>query len=165
MFKPGRLLKNIKNKYKNNIKCKDITNMFSIICVYNDKSILDNNLIVTLNKQNERFELILIDNRYGQYKTLTKALNIGGIQAKGDYLMFVHQDVMLKNKTWLKRAETFMNNLDNIGAAGVAGIDKEDNPVGFFNDRRISNQFNFSISYNYYNNLNNIHNNNFIIHF
>ena len=109
--------------------------MISIICIYNNEPILNINLLDSIRKQDVKHELILVDNRKNQFQKLTEALNYGGKQAKGDYLLFVHQDVKLHGSSWLRKAEHILNSLDNIGIAGVAGIDKNNNPVGFIIDR------------------------------
>ncbi|MGP8022463.1 MAG: glycosyltransferase [Methanobacterium sp.] len=96
--------------------------MLSIICVYNDKAVLDEYLLKSLTTQSENYELILIDNVKGKFKSAPEALNYGGNKANGDYLMFVHQDVELKSNVLLKDIEKIMNTLDNCGIAGVAGV-------------------------------------------
>ncbi|KAF5068363.1 Glycosyltransferase like family protein [anaerobic digester metagenome] len=83
--------------------------------------ILDEFLIKSLKNQSVEYELILIDNTKGRFSSAAEALNDGGSKAKGDYIMFVHQDVDLKSDTWLEDAEKIMNSLDNLGIAGVAG--------------------------------------------
>jgi len=109
--------------------------MISIICVYDDVNILRVNLLSSLKEQNTKFELILVDNTKALFKSLPKALNYGGNQAKGEYLMFVHQDVELIGSDWLRRAEKFLTSINDLGVAGVAGVDFDGNPVGFIVDR------------------------------
>jgi hypothetical protein len=96
--------------------------MISIICVYNDRELLEEYLLKSLHSQSADYELILLDNREGKYKSAPEALNSGGQKAQGDYLIFVHQDIDLKSDTWLVDAEKILNNLDNWGVAGVAGV-------------------------------------------
>ena len=64
--------------------------MISVICVYNNKKILDNCLLKSIKNQTTKVELILLDNREGRFKSAAEALNFGGEQANGKYLMFVH---------------------------------------------------------------------------
>ncbi|MFX1392111.1 MAG: glycosyltransferase family 2 protein [Promethearchaeota archaeon] len=109
--------------------------MISVICVYNNDILLEINLLNSLKRQDVNYQLILVDNRRNKFKTLTQALNYGGKQANGDYLLFIHQDVKLHGKSWLRKAENILKSLKNIGIAGVAGIDKDNNPVGFIIDR------------------------------
>lgn len=95
--------------------------MISIICVYNNEDYLENYLLNSLKAQNIDHELILLDNSDGRFKSAAEALNYGGNKAKCDYLMFVHQDFQLDSDSWLKEAEEIMENLENVGVAGVAG--------------------------------------------
>ena len=111
--------------------------MISVICVYNNDIFLEINLLNSLKRQNVNYQLILVDNRNNQFKTLTQALNYGGQKAKGEYLLFVHQDVQLHGNSWLKRAEEQLRFLDDVGIGGVAGIDDNNEPVGFIIDRGI----------------------------
>jgi|Deesub1362A_J573_1020465.scaffolds.fasta_scaffold02663_2 GT2 family glycosyltransferase len=108
--------------------------MISIICVYNNKKILNEWLLRSLENQTARYELILIDNTDNKFKSATKALNYGGKKAKGKYIMFVHQDVRFSSNTWLKDAVNMLNSLPDVGIAGVAG--KRD-IRGFIESRRI----------------------------
>jgi len=107
--------------------------MFSIICVFNDEKALELNLLKSLNLQKTHFELILVDNRVPS--PLTKALNGAALKARGEFLMFVHQDVKLTNENWLEKAERFLGSLKDLGAAGVTGIDHKGHPKGFIVDR------------------------------
>jgi len=95
-------------------------NMISIICIYNNKKILENYLLNSLKYQNIDYELILIDNTTGEFKSAAEALNYGGKKAKGNYLMFIHQDFELESNA-LDGLERTLNSLSNLGIAGVAG--------------------------------------------
>ncbi|HML05509.1 MAG TPA: glycosyltransferase [Methanobacterium sp.] len=105
--------------------------MISIICVYNDKEILDNFLLKSLKSQSANHQIILMDNTNGQFKSAAEALNKGAKKANGDYLMFVHQDIDLKSIEWLKDTEIMLNSIDNLGITGVAGASPwdEDNMI------------------------------------
>lgn len=107
--------------------------MISIICVYNDEWILRNWLLKSLSEQKNDFELITIDNTQNRFRSAAEALNWGGKQAVGDYLMFVHQDVDLCSDSWLKSSEVLLNLLPNLGIAGVAGTSELGAP---FTERR-----------------------------
>jgi len=95
--------------------------MFSIICIFNNKEVLDNLLLASLKEQTSPYELILLDNTTRKYKSASNALNQGAQDAKGDYLMFVHQDVSLVSRYNLEYAEEILAGLPNLGAAGAAG--------------------------------------------
>ncbi len=95
--------------------------MISIVCVYNNKEILDKFLLKSLKNQSVEFELILIDNTKTKFKSAAAALNKGGDKARGKYLMFVHQDIDLLSYEWLENCESILNSLKNFAIAGVAG--------------------------------------------
>lgn len=107
--------------------------MISIICAFNDEKTLRLNLLKSLNRQKTPFELILVDNRVSN--PLTKVLNDASLKARGEFLMFVHQDVKLIGGDWLEKAEHYLRSLKDVGAAGVAGVDYDGHPRGFIVDR------------------------------
>jgi Glycosyltransferase like family len=96
-------------------------NMISIVCVYNNEDILNRYLIKSIKSQTINYELILLDNTKKQFKSAASALNYGGRKAKGEHIMFVHQDVDLRNNQFLQDAMNYLDSLSNIGIAGVAG--------------------------------------------
>ena len=95
--------------------------MISVICVYNNKEILENCLLESIKNQTTKAELILLDNREGRFKSAAEALNYGGEQAKGKYLMFIHQDMILNSHLWTEEVERMLDNLPDFGIVGVAG--------------------------------------------
>ena len=95
--------------------------MLSIICVYNNRDVLEKCLLTSLKVQSIDYELILIDNTSGEFNSAAKALNFGAKQSKEKYLMFIHQDFKFDSTTWLEYIENYLNNLDDFGVAGVAG--------------------------------------------
>lgn len=95
--------------------------MMSIICVYNNKSILDENLIRGLDKQGEEHEVILVDNRQNEFKSAASALNHGAKGANGDYLVFAHQDIYIPDENWIEQTTKQLEELENVGIVGVAG--------------------------------------------
>lgn len=96
--------------------------MISVVCVYNNKTILNDILLKSLKPQTAEFELILLDNREGRFTSAASALNYGGEKATGDYIMFIHQDMWLDTPTWIEDAEKWMRTLPDAGVAGVLGI-------------------------------------------
>ena len=99
--------------------------MISIVCIFNDKKVLNEYLVESLKNQTEDYELILVDNTDNKFKSASIALNYGAKNANGDYLMFVHQDVDLCSKKWLENVGEVLNSISNLGIAGVAGKSKE----------------------------------------
>lgn len=95
--------------------------MISVICIYNNKEILDNYLLKSLKTQTVDYELILIDNTENKFKSAAEALNNGAKDAKCKYIMFVHQDIDLLDDNWLKNAEDMLDSIPNLGIAGIAG--------------------------------------------
>jgi len=96
--------------------------MFSIVCVYSDRNVLNRFLFPSLMKQNVEYEEIFIDNCNGQFASAASAFNYAGKKATSKYIMFVHQDVDFESGTWLADAEKLLDNLSDLGIAGVAGI-------------------------------------------
>jgi len=102
--------------------------MFSIVCTYNNKKILEKFLIKSLKTQNMTYKLFLLDNTQQKYKSASEALNVGADKAVGDYLLFIHQDVDLLSENWLEDAHRIIEKIDDIGIVGVAG--KSENESG-----------------------------------
>jgi GT2 family glycosyltransferase len=99
--------------------------MISVVCVYNNRQILEECLLESLRSQTVDYELMLVDNTTGTFSSAAKALNYGGAKAVGKYLMFVHQDVKLLASTWLEDVEMILESLPNIGVAGIAGVSEQ----------------------------------------
>lgn len=92
-----------------------------MICVSNDEKILNDCLLRSLNAQEGGSELIVVDNAMGKWDSAASALNWGARNAKGDLLMFVHQDFDFESSDWLVNCENLCGEIENLGAAGVAG--------------------------------------------
>ena len=98
--------------------------MISIVCVFNDWEVLERFLLRSLDTQTAPYEMHLVDNTNGRFKSAAEALNFGGQQATGKYIMFVHQDVYLASAVWLESVENTLDTLPKLGIAGVAGKTK-----------------------------------------
>jgi len=79
-------------------------------------------LLSSLNSQTCQYELILIDNTEGIFKSAAQALNYGGKKARGDFILFVHQDISIDEDDWLERTECILKSLKNLGIAGIVGM-------------------------------------------
>ncbi len=98
-----------------------VLTLISVVCVYNDRQILEDYLLKSLEGQTAKHERVLLDNTQGRFKSAAEALNFGGGRARGEYIMFVHQDVRLPSRTWLEDLEKRVGSLADLGIAGVAG--------------------------------------------
>lgn len=103
--------------------------MISIICVYNNKANLEEQLMKSLNFFIEKnFELVLVDNVKNQFNCSADALNYGAKRATGSVLIFSHQDIFIKNE---KQFYDFCNFVEQccfgtiVGAAGVVEKNKK----------------------------------------
>lgn len=99
--------------------------MISVVCVYNNEQTLSNVLLKSLANQTVEFELITLDNTDTRFKSAAEALNYGGLNVKGDYIMFVHQDVWLGYNSWLEEVEKILESILDLGVAGVAGMSEQ----------------------------------------
>lgn len=94
--------------------------MISIICCYNNQKVLNNMLLKSLQNQDADYELILVDNTNNRFKSAAEALNDGAKKSSGDFLMFVHQDVEIYDKYFLKK---FIDEIyDEEQIFGIAGV-------------------------------------------
>ena len=65
------------------------------------------------------YEIVHIDNSKNQY-TISKAYNVGVQRAKGDYLCFMHEDVIYHSQGWGGVVQKCLEQ-DFVGALGVVG--------------------------------------------
>lgn len=63
-----------------------------------------------------------MDNTRQDFPSAAAALNSGARKAKGEYLLFVHQDVELPDVDWLRRTENIIAGISDVGIAGPIGI-------------------------------------------
>ncbi len=70
------------------------------------------------------YELIALDNSDRLFRSASIALNYGGSKAKGRYLLFAHQDIVLSDERFLEKAERLLDSLPEVGIAGVAGVNE-----------------------------------------
>ena len=99
--------------------------MISVVCVYNDQRILRDVLLKSLDIQTVDFELITLDNTDNKFSSAAEALNFGGEKAKGDYILFAHQDMWLSSDSWLEEVERMLESIPDLGIAGVAGVSEK----------------------------------------
>lgn len=96
--------------------------MFSIICAYNNKKMLEDCVIKSLKKQkNIEYETIFVNAEEHHFSSASETLNYGGQQAKGDYLIFLHQDIIFETEDVLEKIKFYCDHYQ-FGIAGVAGV-------------------------------------------
>ncbi len=95
--------------------------MISIVCPFRNVEILTGWLLRSLKAQTVEYEIITIDTARHGFSSAAQALNFGGNQARGKYIMFIHQDVDLVSASWLENAETLLDSIPDLGIAGVVG--------------------------------------------
>jgi GT2 family glycosyltransferase len=105
--------------------------MISIVCVYNDKKIFADFLQKSLFAQTAPYRLIALDNSTGAYRSAAQALNAGALQVQPEsaYIMFAHQDIDLCSPAFLEDLEKMLDEIPDLGIAGVAGINGEEKRV------------------------------------
>ena len=95
--------------------------MISIIVACNNKTILENVLISSLDMQTfTDYELIIVDSIRLGFNSAASALNYGASIAHGDLLLFIHQDVSFLSNDGLQQIIDYSRKYD-FGIAGVAG--------------------------------------------
>ncbi|MFQ9923488.1 MAG: glycosyltransferase [Beduini sp.] len=97
--------------------------MISIICICNNRKVYNEYLAKSLSKQHScSYEILRIDNQGNRYPNAVSAFNSVIKQAKGEYLMFVHQDIALEDDYFLNKVESYFKDHPQTGIAGIAGV-------------------------------------------
>lgn len=104
--------------------------MVSVVCCYNNKEQYYD-MTQSLASQDMEYELIGIDNRNNRFTSAAAALNCGGIQATGEVVVFLHQDIIFERQDSLR---LFVNALPRnekaiIGLYGASHVN-----MGFTRD-------------------------------
>lgn len=95
---------------------------FSFICPTNNMEMFETNVSASLEKQSFRdYELICVDTQKKHFSAAADALNYGASQASGEYLVFLHHDIVIEDTEYLTKMHDFCkkNNFLIAGAAGV----------------------------------------------
>lgn len=107
--------------------------MISIICICNQRKVYNQFLKKSLDRQHQcSYELLVIDNSNHQYSSAAYAFNQMAKKAKGDLLMFVHQDMELCDDYFLNKVDSIFKENDNLGIVGILGR-KDDEIIGNMN--------------------------------
>ena len=101
-------------------------NRVTIVCCYNNKAQYEKELLASVNMQNEKCDLLAIDNCTNRFNSCSKALNSVLSQIKTEYVIFSHQDIILSEDWFLSKFTDYMTE-GNIGDIyGVAGTSLND---------------------------------------
>jgi len=98
--------------------------MITVISIINNRHIAKNYLLKGLDKQTAKYELLLVDNTASVFTSGAKANNTTASKASGDYLVFIHQDVLLRSKAVLQLIEDQLSTLSRVGLAAAVGMIK-----------------------------------------
>ena len=93
----------------------------SVICVYNDKQRMNEQLKKTLSDQACTYDFVPVNNVNNQFKSAAEALNFGALKAKGDILVFAHQDIIFKTQNELSLFAKYIADYPVGTILGVAG--------------------------------------------
>lgn len=105
--------------------------MISIVCATNNKKILEEQLKKSLSIQNFKdYELIIIDTMENSYKSAADALNSCKGKICGEYILFTHHDVIMRNAYDLKKIIDNVMKLKKFGIVGVIGRNDKGDFVG-----------------------------------
>ena len=96
--------------------------MFSIICCYNDKKILEDFLLSSLKEQTEDYQLLLIDNTQNEFSGVAKAYNSVFDDIENENVIFCHQDFAFKEANQLEKLGKILKNRKKA-ILGFCGID------------------------------------------
>ena len=94
----------------------------SVIIVYTDfKKLEEAKLWIEKQSIRDSIEYIALDNRENRFSSAAKALNYGAENAKGDILVFMHQDVYLWDEKAMETYRAYLEEHEDaiIGAAGA----------------------------------------------
>ncbi|MBK0371247.1 glycosyltransferase [Flavobacterium agrisoli] len=90
-----------------------------IICSRTQK--VDGNLLINIkNTIGSIYELIIIDNSENRY-SIFEAYNLGIDKSIGEYLCFIHDDILFQTQSWGGVLHKIFDENPNIGLIGVAG--------------------------------------------
>ena len=99
----------------------------SLITVFNNIGLLNRLKETALLQKNVQIDYVFIDNQSGRFSCAAVALNFGFSQAKGDVIVFLHQDIEFVDDITLEYIFDFAVSHPNtlFGAAGVHSRNEE----------------------------------------
>lgn len=94
--------------------------MISIV-ICSRKSIISEVLSINIdNTIGCEYELIVIDNSDNKF-SIFEAYNLGIERSKGEFIAFIHDDILIHTKNWGNVINAIFNDDENIGLLGIAG--------------------------------------------
>lgn len=100
----------------------------TLVCCYNNKKQLNEELINSLDKQNVSCDRVFIDNTHNRFSSAASALNYGASKVKTKYVIFLHQDVVFINNNSLEEIYKYIKEYDE-SIIGVAGVKLEEDGI------------------------------------
>lgn len=95
--------------------------MISVVVPFDDRAAFDAMTGASLARQRAAIELLAIDNTAGVFSSAAHVLNAAAWSARGNWLMFAHQDLVFDGDAWLSDAEAWLQTIGDAAMAGVAG--------------------------------------------
>jgi len=109
---------------------------FSILSVFYRSKVFEQNTKKSILAQDySDFEFLPIDNSTNIYKSAGAAYNKSAFAAKGNFLIFLHQDIQMPSNCWLTVLSRIIENY-RFGIAGCAGLSAKGKAIGFIKDRK-----------------------------
>jgi hypothetical protein len=106
--------------------------------VFNDAPVREHSLDSSIERHRsevEDLDYVQVDNSDGTFPSAGAAFDVGASRARHDYLVFVHQDVVLHSLAALERAAAALDTDHGIGLAGAFGVERGGRLVGRVRDR------------------------------
>ena len=110
----------------------------TIVTCYNNKTML-NELIKSINSQNCKCNIILIDNTDNKYKSCSEAFNKVMCEVKTRFVLFVHQDVIFDKKDMLEQIISYLEMINAEDIVGMAGAIYENGKQKIYSNIRNKN--------------------------
>lgn len=95
---------------------------FTVVCVYNNKDILNNNLLRSLESERIPIKTVLIDNCNHKFSSMAQAYNWAIARIDTPWVIMSHQDISFKRNTLEQLSEILLTiGNEKCGLIGVAG--------------------------------------------
>ena len=91
--------------------------MITVVCCITNRKMFNDCLGRSLKRQNVKYQFISAPINIPLTASYNTIMN--KIQTK--YVAFIHQDILMLEEGWLRKAEQLCNEASNLGVAGIAG--------------------------------------------